>query len=367
MHRMSRSSTTRPSWSVYHTLLHSFTPSLPHFFTPSLLHSLNFFTPSLTPFSPPPSILQLSSHTRTHTHTHTQNMYLERPLGLLALLDEESVFPRATDSTLVAKFVRNFGKHEHFQPSLTNLPVFDIRHYAGDVTYTAHGFLNKNRDRLAGDVVKALQASKLAIMGEMFFGRITDTGRLEPMVLKPSYGRATVSRKMHSAKQYASGVSKRPPSVSSHFRNSLSQLVTKMQQCSPHFVRCIKPNTSKAPWTFDTRYITMQLRYTGVLDTIRIRKEGYSWRPKYQEFVDSFRVSACLPRLPPTKQNSHAHAHPLTHSHACAFPHSLTPMHTLTHPLLSTSPPPLFFCPFRPLRLHGTPSPPPTRTRSRRF
>ncbi|EGD74581.1 myosin head [Salpingoeca rosetta] len=225
-------------------------------------------------------------------NTPILNMYLEKPLGLLALLDEESVFPKASDSTLVAKFVRNFGKHEHFRPSLTNRPIFDVRHYAGDVTYSATGFLDKNRDRLASDVVSVLQSSELPIMTDMFYGRITDTGRLEPMVIKPSYGRATVSRKMHSAKQYASGVSKRPPSVSQHFRNSLAQLVAKMQLCSPHFVRCIKPNTNKAPWIFENKYITMQLRYTGVLDTIRIRKEGYSWRPKFQEFVDGFRTLA---------------------------------------------------------------------------
>eukprot|EP00043_Microstomoeca_roanoka_P016108 m.163473 g.163473 ORF g.163473 m.163473 type:complete len:1510 (+) comp16391_c3_seq1:229-4758(+) len=238
-------------------------------------------------------------------NTPILNMYLEKPLGLLSLLDEESVFPKATDNSLVAKFVRNFGKHEHFRPSLTNRPLFDIRHYAGDVTYSAKGFLVKNKDRLAADVITALQSSSLPVVCDLFFARITETGRLEPMIVKPTDGRTTINRKVNSAKQYVVGVSKRPPSVSQHFRNSLNQLVDKMQQCSPHFVRCIKPNTSKAPWIFENRYVTLQLRYTGVLDTIRIRREGYAWRPKFADFVKHFSVLAfAWNACPPPTSNS---------------------------------------------------------------
>ena len=115
-----------------------------------------------------------------------KDMYLDRPVGLLALLDEESLFPKGTDGTLgaylrderlvralarhggdpthvfvpraltlfprvphvtVAKFIKSFGKHSCFKRSRRDEPVFTIHHYAGDVVYNARGFLDSNRDR----------------------------------------------------------------------------------------------------------------------------------------------------------------------------------------------------------------------------
>jgi myosin heavy subunit len=65
--------------------------------------------------------------------------------------------------------------------------------------------------------------------------------------------------------------------------------------CSPHFVRCLKPNTSQEPYNFQTDFVLTQLRYTGVLETVRIRREGYSYRPTFAEFVNRFRILAFAP------------------------------------------------------------------------
>ncbi len=56
--------------------------------------------------------------------------------------------------------------------------------------------------------------------------------------------------------------------------------------CSPHFVRCIKPNTEKSPWNFVDSFVEIQLNYTGMLETTRIRREGYAVRPKFEEFIE---------------------------------------------------------------------------------
>ena len=76
------------------------------------------------------------------------------------------------------------------------------------------------------------------------------------------------------------------PTVASQFKNSLMVLVEKMSACNPHFVRCIKPNHQKRPGLFTRDYITAQLRYTGMLETTRIRREGYAVRIEFAEFVD---------------------------------------------------------------------------------
>ncbi len=76
-----------------------------------------------------------------------QDMHLVKPIGLLSLLDEESMFPQATDSTCVAKFKKHFGSHVNFIPSQNEDPIFTIVHYAGKVTYSGAGIVDKNRDR----------------------------------------------------------------------------------------------------------------------------------------------------------------------------------------------------------------------------
>lgn len=80
-------------------------------------------------------------------------------------------------------------------------------------------------------------------------------------------------------------VSKRPPTVSKHFKGSLADLMQKIMSASPHFVRCIKPNHKQLPNCFDKEIVETQLRYTGVSETIRIRRDGYPVRLDFAEFI----------------------------------------------------------------------------------
>ncbi len=73
--------------------------------------------------------------------------------------------------------------------------------------------------------------------------------------------------------------------VGGEFKLSLAQLMTTMNAAAPHFVRCIKPNMIKKPDVFVDDLTTKQLRYTGMLETTRIRKEGYANRPTFADFL----------------------------------------------------------------------------------
>lgn len=82
----------------------------------------------------------------------------QKPIGLLALLDEESKFPQATDNSLVLKFNRHFSKNDYYLSSQDGRAVsFAIRHYAGKVTYNAKRFLEKNRDSLSNNMTDCLK------------------------------------------------------------------------------------------------------------------------------------------------------------------------------------------------------------------
>ncbi|KAH6942822.1 hypothetical protein HPB50_010769 [Hyalomma asiaticum] len=78
----------------------------------------------------------------------------------------------------------------------------------------------------------------------------------------------------------------RAPTVAARFHDSLQSLMEAMAQCNPWFVRCIKPNNEKAPMKFDLAVVLEQLRYSGMLDTIRIRKLGYPIRFKFAAFSE---------------------------------------------------------------------------------
>nr|XP_022321566.1 myosin-IIIb-like isoform X3 [Crassostrea virginica] len=236
------------------------------------------------------------------------DMFLMKPLGLLALLDEESHFPKATDMSLVEKFHKNIQNNNYSRPKGNNL-TFSIDHYAGTVVYDAMGFLEKNRDRLPGDVVSMLRASQNAVIRSLFSTPLTKTGNLadgsirsnrqtpasSPGTAGPIQIMAYNSKSSSMGGSRGSGstsMTKIQQTVATYFRYSLMDLLAKMVAGSPHFVRCIRPNEQKLPDDFEPDKVTIQLRYTGVLETTRIRREGYSHRIPFAEFLKRYAMLA---------------------------------------------------------------------------
>nr|XP_040131494.1 unconventional myosin-IXa isoform X9 [Ictidomys tridecemlineatus] len=87
---------------------------------------------------------------------------------------------------------------------------------------------------------------------------------------------------------------KKPPSISAQFQASLSKLMETLDQAEPYFVKCIRSNAEKLPLRFNDALVLRQLRYTGMLETVRIRQSGYSSKYSFQDFVSHFHV--LLPR-----------------------------------------------------------------------
>uniref|UniRef100_A0A3P9MQG0 non-specific serine/threonine protein kinase n=1 Tax=Oryzias latipes TaxID=8090 RepID=A0A3P9MQG0_ORYLA len=225
------------------------------------------------------------------------DMFLQKPMGLLSLLDEESRFPQATDQTLVDKFEDNLRCKYFWIPKRVEL-CFGIQHYAGKVMYSVNGFLEKNRDTLPADIVVVLRTSENKLLQQLFSSPLTKTGNL-------ATSRARVTAASRSLPpQLSSGRSKvdtmemmrhpdettnmRRQTVASYFRYSLMDLLSKMVVGQPHFVRCIKPNDDRQVLRFCRERVMVQLRYTGILEMVNIRRQGYSHRILFEEFVPRY-------------------------------------------------------------------------------
>eukprot|EP00795_Rhopilema_esculentum_P013516 gene13516-4397_t len=217
-------------------------------------------------------------------------MFLQRPMGILALLDEESRFPRATVLSLVEKFCDNMSKG-YFRKPKDSTSNFVINHYAGQVTYDAAGFLEKNRDTLSSDVMQLLRTSDDRLVRTIFQGSIDsadDSKRRGSISSNDSYGfKADFMENKRAVRDMST--SKLHLTMSLHFRNSLRSLMAKMIHADPHFIRCIRPNSKNIPDVFDDQKVTTQLRYTGVLETSQIRRQGYSERIPFGDFVHRYK------------------------------------------------------------------------------
>ena len=194
----------------------------------------------------------------------TLNMLAEMPLNVLAICDEEAKFPKGTDESLLVKLHQNHGKTKaiYIQPKSSHVQKFGIKHYAGNVYYDLDGFLDKNRDTFSNDLLNAMADSTNEYLVSLFKVQI-DLG--------------VESKKKSKTLGY-------------QFKTSLDALMTTLRKCHPWFVRCVKPNENKAPGEFDRELCTRQLRYSGMMETIRIRKAGYPIRHTFAEAINRYRL-----------------------------------------------------------------------------
>ncbi|XP_051969899.1 myosin-IIIa-like [Xyrauchen texanus] len=243
------------------------------------------------------------------------DLFLQKPMGMLSLLDEESRFPQATDQTLVEKFEDNLKSKNFWRPKRVDLG-FGIHHYAGKVIYNAGGFLAKNRDALPADIVLLLRSSENELIRKLVTHPLTKTGNLAHTKGKAArMGTTPSQRNINFAKldvfMLFSTVSfseaenagdsthhprettnMRTQTVASYFRYSLMDLLSKMVAGQPHFMRCIKPNNDRQANKFDREKVLIQLRYTGILEMAKIRRQGYSHRILFSNFIERYSILA---------------------------------------------------------------------------
>ncbi|XP_040976302.1 LOW QUALITY PROTEIN: unconventional myosin-XV [Aquila chrysaetos chrysaetos] len=197
----------------------------------------------------------------------------QKPYGILRILDDQSCFPQATDHTFLQKCHYHHGTNPLYTKPKMPLPEFTIKHYAGKVTYQVHKFLDKNYDQVRQDVLDLFISSRTKVVANLFFGHAQVMARQRSLVRRSS----TRTRRYKA------------PTVAARFQQSLLDLVEKMERCNPFFVRCLKPNNKKEPGLFEADVVSSQLRYSGILETIRIRKEGFPIRIPFLVFIDRYR------------------------------------------------------------------------------
>ncbi|XP_052405097.1 unconventional myosin-IXb isoform X2 [Carassius gibelio] len=314
------------------------------------------------------------------------SLFSKKPTGLFYLLDEESNFPRATDSTLLEKFKQQHQDNPFFVQTPVREPAFVIQHFAGKVKYQIKDFREKNTDHMRPDIVALLRSSEcsylrqliganpvavfrwgilraiirtLAVfneagrswtekhpdqvrrysrlsLGEMrrpstvvermksqgtlidFSFDRSEEGPLEAFEdifatfenkkkNRPNRHKQLIPKNLIDSQslKFIMGLTqhnratrsllhlhtkKKPPSISAQFQASLSKLLETLRKAEPFFVRCIRSNGDKREIYFDDALVLQQLRYTGMLQTVRIRRSGYGAKFTFKEFTDQFRV-----------------------------------------------------------------------------
>ncbi|XP_068118862.1 myosin-10 isoform X5 [Hyperolius riggenbachi] len=209
---------------------------------------------------------------------------IERPAnppGVLALLDEECWFPKATDKTFVDKLVQEQGTHSKFQKprQLKDKADFCIIHYAGRVDYKADEWLMKNMDPLNDNVATLLHQSTDKFVAELWkdVDRIVGLDQVAGMT-ETAFGSAYKTKK---------GMFR---TVGQLYKESLTKLMATLRNTNPNFVRCIIPNHEKRAGKLDPHLVLDQLRCNGVLEGIRICRQGFPNRIVFQEFRQRYEI-----------------------------------------------------------------------------
>uniref|UniRef100_A0A8P4JZW8 Myosin XVAb n=1 Tax=Dicentrarchus labrax TaxID=13489 RepID=A0A8P4JZW8_DICLA len=205
-----------------------------------------------------------------------------KPHGILRILDDQCGFPQATDHTFLQKCHYHHGNDPLYARPKMPLPEFTLKHYAGKVTYQVHKFLDKNFDMVRQDVLDLFIQSKNRMVSSLFLKHSESVSQQRSNV-----------RRSSTARRYQANT------VSAKFQSSLQELLEKMERCNPYFVRCIKPNHHKEPGVFDMELVNTQLHYSGIMETIHIRKEGYAIRMHFHSFLSRYKALLCLRDLPP--------------------------------------------------------------------
>jgi myosin-1 len=198
---------------------------------------------------------------------------IEHPTtGILALLDEECLRPgETTDDTFLEKLdQRCAGVHPHYESralkalrsdQTMDRDQFRLVHYAGNVTYSVVGFLEKNRDLLFKDLSQAMFACERPLLKTLF-----PEGNPKLQTLK------------------------RPPTMGYQFRSSVAQLMKNLLTKNPNYIRCIKPNDVKSGRNFNDALVQHQVRYLGLMENVRVRRAGFAYRQEYGQCLVRYKM-----------------------------------------------------------------------------
>ncbi|XP_074543225.1 unconventional myosin-Ig isoform X2 [Halichoeres trimaculatus] len=192
--------------------------------------------------------------------------------GIISILDEACLsVGKVTDTLCLESMDTKLAQHPHYtsrklsptDKSMDFQKHFRILHYAGDVTYSVEGFLDKNKDMLFQDFKRLMYNSANPVLKEMW----------------PD-GQLSITE-----------VTKRPLTAATLFKNSIVALVDKLICKEPYYVRCIKPNEVKSPLLFDYARCQHQVAYLGLLQNVMVRRAGFAYRQPYDRFLQRYKMT----------------------------------------------------------------------------
>ncbi|XP_075040960.1 myosin-4-like [Mixophyes fleayi] len=203
---------------------------------------------------------------------------IEKPMGIFSILEEECMFPKATDTSFKNKlYEQHLGKCKNFEkpkPGKGKAEAhFSLVHYAGTVDYNISGWLDKNKDPLNESVLQLYQKSSVKLLSFLY---------------------SSINNPEEASSGGSKGGKKKKggsfQTVSCLFRENLNKLMTNLRSTHPHFVRCLIPNETKTPGIMENQLIIHQLRCNGVLEGIRICRKGFPSRIIYADFKQRYKV-----------------------------------------------------------------------------
>lgn len=192
------------------------------------------------------------------------------PPGIFDLVDQTCSLNK-TDETFHSEVTKahKTGGHIIF-PKFANQLSFIVKHTARDVEYMADGFVEKNKDELSSFLSRAIDTSITDVVE--IFNEISGLG---------------ITREQIEEKEKAT---KNPKEkyLGFKFRRNMDDLVNQLAACYCHFIRCIKPNEQKKSEFWNPQLALMQIRYMGLLDSLKVRKMSYPFRYDYKKFFELF-------------------------------------------------------------------------------
>ncbi|XP_068083790.1 unconventional myosin-Ie [Anabrus simplex] len=188
----------------------------------------------------------------------------KRPPGLFSVMDDVCATMHAVESdviiflcTFLQKLATASGSHQHFQSCKEG---FVIHHYAGIVTYNVEGFCDRNRDVLFPDLVELMQSSTNPFLRSLFPDQVSSSSK------------------------------SRPTTAGSKIRTQANKLVEELMKCTPHYIRCIKPNETKKPRDWEELRVKHQVEYLGLKENIRVRRAGFAYRRPFSKFLNRYAI-----------------------------------------------------------------------------
>uniref|UniRef100_A0A7N6A258 Osteoclast-stimulating factor 1 n=1 Tax=Anabas testudineus TaxID=64144 RepID=A0A7N6A258_ANATE len=183
------------------------------------------------------------------------------PPGIMSVLDDVCATMHAkgegADGTLLQKLQAAVGTHEHFNNWNSG---FVIHHYAGKVSYDINGFCERNRDVLFPDLIELMQSSDYTFIRGLF------------------------PENLNTDKKG------RPTTASSKIKKQANDLVNTLMKCTPHYIRCIKPNETKRPKDWEESRVRHQVEYLGLRENIRVRRAGFAYRRVFNKFLMRYAI-----------------------------------------------------------------------------